>query len=416
MTKRINLIFLTLILTISLISCDSNGGSSDTGNGNVRTNYTIVSAFPLLTFDRPLGIENAGDGTNRLFVVEQRGVIQAINNNTLVNPVGSTRGINPDATSQIFLDIQDRVLFDESELGMLGLAFHPDYESNGFFYVNYIADNPLRNVISRFTVSGEDPNQADPGSELILLEIEQPHPFHNGGQLVFGPEDGLLYIALGDGGPAGGVSQESKNLTNLLGSILRIDIDNPQGNLNYGIPPDNPLFGNTSGLREEIYAYGFRNPWRMSFDPVTGSLWTGDVGELSLEEIDIVEKAKNYGWPSMEGTKCFSPSSGCDMTGLELPIWEYGRNQGKSITGGFVYRGSDLSELKGKYIYGDFVSGRIWALSFEDGIATDNTELLKIADEVSFILTSFGVDEQNELYITGFDGIIYIIVEDNGAS
>jgi len=416
MTKRKYSILLSIILIVFLISCDSNGVSSDSGNGNIGSEISIVSAFPLLTFDRPLGIENAGDGTNRLFVVEQRGVIQVINNNLLVISADATREVNLEATSQIFLDIQDRVLFDEGELGMLGLAFHPDYKDNGLFYINYIADNPLRSVISQFSVSGEDPNEADPNSEVILLEIEQPHVFHNGGQIVFGPDDGYLYISMGDGGPAFGGDGRSQDLSNLFGSILRIDVDNPEGENNYGIPSDNPFFGNTSGFREEIHAYGLRNPWRISFDPVTGDLWAGDVGEGTIEEIDIIQKGKNYGWPIMEGTNCFDPPSGCNMSGLELPIWEYGRNNGRTIIGGFVYRGSELPELEGKYIYADFVSGRIWALDSDRSSVTNNTELLRITDDDSFIITSFGIDEQNELYITGFDGNIYILVEDNDIS
>jgi len=416
MTKRKYSILLSIILIVFLISCDSNGVSSDSGNGNIGSEISIVSAFPLLTFERPLGIENAGDGTNRLFVVEQRGVIQVINNNLLVISADATREVNLEATSQIFLDIQDRVLFDEGELGMLGLAFHPDYKDNGLFYINYIADNPLRSVISQFSVSGEDPNEADPNSEVILLEIEQPHVFHNGGQIVFGPDDGYLYISMGDGGPAFGGDGRSQDLSNLFGSILRIDVDNPEGENNYGIPSDNPFFGNTSGFREEIHAYGLRNPWRISFDPVTGDLWAGDVGEGTIEEIDIIQKGKNYGWPIMEGTNCFDPPSGCNMSGLELPIWEYGRNNGRTIIGGFVYRGSELPELEGKYIYADFVSGRIWALDSDRSSVTNNTELLRITDDDSFIITSFGIDEQNELYITGFDGNIYILVEDNDIS
>ena len=416
MTKRKYSILLSIILIVFLISCDSNGVSSDSGNGNIGSEISIVSAFPLLTFERPLGIENAGDGTNRLFVVEQRGVIQVINNNLLVISADATREVNLEATSQIFLDIQDRVLFDEGELGMLGLAFHPDYKDNGLFYINYIADNPPRSIISQFSVSGEDPNEADLNSELILLEIEQPHVFHNGGQIVFGPDDGYLYISMGDGGPAFGGDGRSQDLSNLFGSILRIDVDNPEGENNYGIPSDNPFFGNTSGFREEIHAYGLRNPWRISFDPVTGDLWAGDVGEGTIEEIDIIQKGKNYGWPIMEGTNCFDPPSGCNMSGLELPIWEYGRNNGRTIIGGFVYRGSELPELEGKYIYADFVSGRIWALDSDRSSVTNNTELLRITDDDSFIITSFGIDEQNELYITGFDGNIYILVEDNDIS
>ncbi len=408
MRRSRNFALFIILAAFYLVSCDSSGDNPQVpSDPDIENKFSLVNAFPNLSFDRPLDIQNPGDGSNRLFVVEQKGVILVINNIPANNQIEvQLNGL--DATSNIFLDIQNQVLFDESELGMLGLAFHPDYENNGLFYVNYIADNPLRNVISRFAVSEDNPNIADADSEVILLEIEQPHPFHNGGQLAFGPNDGFLYISLGDGGHDS--EDNAQDLLNLLGSILRIDVDNPEGENNYGIPSDNPLFGNTSGFREEIYAYGLRNPWRMSFDSVTGALWTGDVGDQSLEEIDIVEKGKNYGWPIMEGTNCYDPPSGCDMSGLELPIWEYGRNEGRTLIGGFVYRGAELPELFGKYIYADFVSGRVWALSFDGLTVTDNTQLLRFADMDSFIITSFGIDEQNELYITGFDGNIYRLV------
>jgi len=243
---------------------------------------------------------------------------------------------------------------------------------------------------------------------VFLLELEQPLPLHEGGPLVFGPDDGFLYISFGDGGHDS--ADNAQDLSNLFGSILRIDVDNPNGVMNYGIPSDNPFFGNTSGFREEIYAYGLRNPWRISFDPVTGDLWAGDVGLKTLEEIDIIQKGRNYGWPIMEGTNCLNPPSGCDMSGLELPIWEYGHNIGRALIGGLVYRGSEFSELEGKFIYADFVSGRVWALSFDGLTATDNTQLLRFANVDSFIITSFGIDEQNELYLTGFDGIIYRLI------
>ena len=408
MRRSRNFTLFIILAAFYLVSCDSSGDNPQAPpDPGIENKFSLVNAFPNLSFDNPLDIQNPGDGSNRLFVVEQKGVILVINNiSANIQIEVQLNGL--DAISNVFLDIQNQVLFDESELGMLGLAFHPDYENNGLFYVNYIADNPLRSVISQFSVSSENPNEADSNSEVILLEIEQPHPFHNGGQLVFGPNDGFLYISVGDGGHDS--EDNAQDLLNLLGSILRIDVDNPEGENNYGIPSDNPLFGNTSGFREEIYAYGLRNPWRMSFDSVTGALWTGDVGDLSLEEIDIVEKGKNYGWPIMEGTNCHIPPSGCDMSGLELPIWEYGRNKGKSITGGFVYRGAELPELFGKYIYADFVSGRVWALSFDGLTVTDNTQLLRFANVDSFIITSFGIDEQNELYITGFDGNIYRLV------
>jgi len=404
-------VLFSILAIFYLVSCDSSGDSSTIPpappDPGIENQFSLVNAFTNISFDRPLDIQNAGDGTNRLFVVEQSGTIQVINNVPLNNQ-NEVQLNGLDVVSNVFLDIQNRVLFDENELGMLGLAFHPDYENNGLFYVNYIAENPLRNVISQFSTSAEDPNEADADSEVILLELEQPHPFHNGGQLVFGPNDGFLYISVGDGGHDS--EDNAQDLSSLLGSILRIDVDNPQGGNNYGVPSDNPLFGNSSGFREEIYAYGLRNPWRISFDPVTGDLWTGDVGDLTLEEIDIVEKGKNYGWPIMEGTNCFDPPSGCDMSGLELPIWEYGHNKGRSIIGGFVYRGSEFSELEGKFIYGDFVSGRVWALNFDGLTATENTQILRFANVDSFVITSFGIDEQNGLYVTGFDGNIYRLI------
>ncbi len=408
MRRSRNFTLFIILAAFYLVSCDSSGDNPQAPpDPGIENKFSPVNAFPNLSFDRPLDIQNPGDGSNRLFVVEQKGVILVINN-IPANIQIEVQLNGLDAISNVFLDIQNQVLFDESELGMLGLAFHPDYENNGLFYINYIADNPLGSVISQFSVSSENPNEADSNSEVILLELVQPSRVHNGGQLVFGTNDGFLYISLGDGGHDS--EDNAQDLSNLFGSILRIDVDNPEGGNNYGIPSDNPFFGNTSGFREEIYAYGLRNPWRMSFDSVTGALWTGDVGDQSLEEIDIVEKGKNYGWPIMEGTNCYDPPSGCDMSGLELPIWEYGRNKGRTLIGGFVYRGAELPELFGKYIYADFVSGRVWALSFDVLTVTDNTQLLRFANVDSFIITSFGLDEQNELYITGFDGNIYRLV------
>ena len=397
------------------VSCDSEGDTSttepdpspapspnpDPPDQDIENAFSLVNAFPNLSFDRPLDIQNSGDGTNRIFIVEQRGVIQVVDNIPAQNQNVAQRNTE---TSEVFLDIQNQVLFDESELGLLGLAFHPDYENNGLFYINYIADGPLRSVISQFSVSDEDPNLADPNSEVILLEFPQPHPFHNGGQLVFGPMDGYLYISMGDGGPASGANGNSQDLTNLLGTVIRIDVDNPEGGENYGIPSDNPFSGNMSGFREEIFAYGLRNPWRISFNPVTGDLWTGDVGESSREEINIIENGKNYGWPIMEGSLCFDPPMGCGMNGLELPLFEYGRDQGGSIIGGMVYNGNQLPELLGLFIYSDFVSGRVWALENEGTNLLDNTQLLQFDP---FSIVSFGLNEQGEPYIASFDGNIY---------
>jgi glucose/arabinose dehydrogenase len=362
---------------------------ANVSTGDLAYQYKVEVAFPNLSFTSPVGIYNAGDGSNRLFVVEQQGVIRVFNN---------TRNVT---TTNMFLDISNKV-FDGGELGLLGLAFHPNFTENGYFYVYYTADNPLRSVFSRFSISASNPNEANLTSEFILLQVLQPFQNHNGGQIAFGP-DNYLYIALGDGGGAGDPLGNGQNRSTLLGSILRIDVDSTSGGLNYSIPDDNPFVGNSQDYREEIFAYGLRNPWRFSFDPVTGWLWAADVGQSRIEEIDIVEKGKNYGWNIMEGSLCYSPSSGCNKTGLELPIWEYNHSLGFSVTGGFVYRGSRLTELKGAYVYGDYGSGRIWALWYNGTGEPVNVELV----DTSLSIPSFGVNEMSEIYICAFDGKIY---------
>ncbi len=379
----ITLIFTGFLLFFIQTSCAQN----QPGSGQNE----LEIAFPDLLFDRPVDLQNAGDGSNRLFVVEQSGIIHVFEN----NPTASTKNA--------FLDIRNKVDDSSNEEGLLGLAFHPNYKNNGFFYVNYTAASPNRTVIARYQVSAADSNVADPNSELVLMTIDKPFSNHNAGALTFGPNDGYLYITTGDGGSGGDPQGNGQNRQTLLGSILRIDVDNTDVGLNYAIPPDNPFVGNGSGFREEIYAYGMRNPWRISFDPVTGWLWAADVGQNTYEEVDIVEKGQNYGWKIMEGFHCFSPPSGCDMNGLTLPIWEYNHSIGQSITGGYVYRGSKVPELAGKYIYADFVSGRIWSLAYDGVNNAVNTELLNSTLNIA----SFGIDESRELYICAFDGRIY---------
>jgi hypothetical protein len=252
--------------------------------------------------------------------------------------------------------------------------------------------------VSRFKVSEDNPDRADADSEEIILEFHQPLTNHNGGQIAFGP-DGYLYIASGDGGGGGDPGNNAQDRTNLLGAILRIDVDNKSEDRNYAIPADNPFAGNNEGFREEIFAYGLRNPWRMSFDPVTGWLWAADVGQNRVEEINIIENGGNYGWKIMEGSSCYSPSSGCDTTGLILPIWEYthASGDGRSITGGYVYRGADYPELQGKYFYSDYVSANMWMLEY-DGINDPvNTPL----PNPGFAIASFGTDQDGELYAMG---------------
>lgn len=383
---RLSMLFLFMIF-ITATSCSQTTGPADGGEPPItERSYKVVKAFPNLTFQRPLGLRHPGDGSNHLFVVEQQGVIYRFQNDSTTTE------------KSVFLDIRDRVI-DGGERGLLGLAFHPNFEMNGYFYVNYTADNPLHTVISRFEV---DPGngQVIPGSETIILTFEQPFANHNGGAIRFGPA-GYLFIGTGDGGSSGDPRGNAQDRTALLGKILRIDVNNSENNKNYSIPPDNPYAGNKEGFREEIYAYGFRNPWRFSFDPKTGTLWVGDVGQGQWEEIDIVEKGGNYGWNIMEGDHCYN-SETCDKNGLILPIFEYSHSAGQSITGGFVYRGERLPGLKGLYIYADFISGRIWALDFSDN-NPQNTLLIHSDLNIS----SFGTDANNELYICSFDGFIY---------
>ena len=352
--------------------------------------YEVVVAFPNLSFDQPVGVYSAGDGSDRIFVVERKGVVHVFDNSENVT------------ASTVFLDITDSVISEATEEGLLGLAFHPHFFDNGYFYVDYTADNPLRTVVARYSVLQGSSNQADKNSEQVLLEVLQPFSNHNGGQLAFGP-DGYLYIALGDGGSAGDPQGNAQNRSSLLGKILRIDVDKTSGDLKYGIPSDNPFVGNTVGYREEIFAYGLRNPWRFSFDAATDWLWAADVGQNRVEEVDIIENGSNYGWNIMEGNLCYNPPQSCNQTGLQQPIWTYGRDQGISVTGGFVYRGSRLAELIGWYIYGDFGSGRIWALQYDGVNAAVNKELVK----TDLSITSFGLDEQSELYVCDFKGKIY---------
>ena len=369
------------VVTILVSSCASQAQT---------TSVEVVAAFPDLSFEQPTEIQNAGDGSNRLFVCEKFGRIKVFPNREDVQ------------SFSLFLDLSNRVV-TRSEMGLLGLAFHPDYASNGYFYVNYNISRNDSNftVISRFSRNEEDANQADLSSEVVLMEFYQPFQNHDGGQLAFGP-DGYLYIGTGDGGAGGDPLNSGQRLNSMLGKILRIDVDNQEQGRNYAIPVDNPFVDDQESL-DEIYAYGLRNPWRFSFDPETGLLWAADVGQDRYEEIDIIEKGKNYGWNTMEGWHCFVAPDDCDSTGMTGPIWEYGRSGGASITGGYVYRGDDVPELLGKYVYADFVSGKIWALSYDGTRATDNTLII---DTDEFIST-FGVDESGELYFGSFGGGLY---------
>lgn len=334
----------------------------------------------------PVDVQNAHDGSGRLFVVEQQGVIRVVSN--------ASRLPTP------FLDITSLVDFG-GEKGLLGLAFHPNYSQNRRFFVNYdrVVTGQMQTVIAEFQTSATNPNQADPTSERILFTVDQPFPNHKGGQLAFGP-DGFLYIGLGDGGSAGDPLGNGQDLQTLLGKMLRIDVDHTSPGLQYGIPPDNPFVNGTD--RGEIWAYGLRNPWRFSFDPANGRLFVGDVGQDRFEEIDILQKSGNFGWNIMEGMHCFNPMTGCNMNGLILPIAEYDHSQGEAVIGGYLYRGSAISQLVGTYLFSDFGSGTVWGLTENPPGTWTRAQLLSTGKNIS----SFGRDEAGELYLLDYSGAL----------
>ncbi|MDF1842837.1 MAG: DUF1080 domain-containing protein [Rubripirellula sp.] len=336
---------------------------------------------------RLMELTHADDGTNRLFAASQYGAIWTFENRQDVEK------------SHLFLDLRGKV-YDwkrpgANEQGLLGLAMHPNFKETGLFYVYYSHPDNKRSIVSQFSVSKTDPNRADPDSEVVLMDIPQPFQNHNGGAIEFGP-DGYLYIALGDGGFRNDPLSNGQNLGTLLGSILRIDVDHPSDGRNYGIPADNP-FVDRDGARPEIYAYGVRNPWRIAFDRETGKLWLSDVGQELWEEVLIVEKGGNYGWSIREGFHPFGEaeavSSGQDPVD---PIWEYDHQIGKSITGGRVYRSSRLPELNGKYLYADYVTGTVWALSYDaaTGKVTRNEQVVP----ESIPVLAFGEDQAGDVY------------------
>jgi len=335
---------------------------------------------------RPMVLTHAGDGTNRVFVATEQGVIHVFPNDQKARK------------TSIFLDIQDRVVYrdDQNEEGFLGLAFHPKYKENGEFFVFYTTKKAkLTNVLSRFKVSKDDPNKADPNSEEEIMRFEKPFWNHDGGTLCFGP-DGYLYLTHGDGGAANDPFDNGQNLKSLLGKVHRIDVDHKDAGKNYAIPKDNP-FINTKDARPEIWAYGLRNIWRMSFDRKTGQLWAGDVGQNLYEEIDLIEKGGNYGWNRREGLHPFGPKGRGYSKEFIDPIWEYHHDVGKCIIGGSVYRGPRLPELDSYYLYGDYVSNKIWALRYDE--AKKRVVANRPIKDRNLPMFSFGEDEKGEVYL-----------------
>ncbi len=369
-------------------------------------------AFPNLKFDRPVVMAEPGDGKGLLFVVEQNGVISSFPD----DPSTSDK--------KTFLDIRKRVNREGNEEGLLGLAFHPKYKENGEFFVYYSAMNPgyRRSVVSRFRVSKDDPRRADPaGEEPVWVSTEDPFGNHNGGCILFGP-DGMLYITLGDSGAGGDPLTTGQNPKDWFGSILRIDVDHPSDGRAYGIPSDNPARRSKAHAHwaPEVYCIGLRNVWKFSFDREGGTLWAGDVGQDLWEMVHIIKNGGNYGWSVAEGLHPFKPRQKADKASpISKPLVDYPHDRrqdknrtdvGKSITGGYVYRGQAHSELGGLYIYGDFDSGRIWGLRERDGKSILSGELTEVDPSKKLNISAFGEDAKGELYILAFDGKIHRLV------
>ena len=374
--RSIHGIVWSLSLWCSLITLSA---SSWGFSGTPDVPQSAIALQPIVKhqFSKPIFLTASPDESNRLFVLEQDGRILIIKENSVL--------------PEPFLDINEK-LSTGGERGLLGLAFHPNFSSNGRIFLNYTRAKDHATVIAEYHVSS-NPDQAKQ-NESILLVIPQPYGNHNGGMIAFGP-DGYLYIGMGDGGSGGDPKNYAQNLNELLGKFLRIDVDQSHP---YGIPSDNP-FVKKQG-RSEIFAWGLRNPWRFSFDRETGELWAGDVGQNDWEEIDVIQKGKNYGWRLLEGKHCFNPESGCRTTDSVIdPVIEYDHSSGRcSVTGGYVYRGTKILALQGTYIFGDFCTGTIW------GYQKGTTQTLLTTDQQ---ISSFGEDQDGELYVVGFGGGIF---------
>jgi glucose/arabinose dehydrogenase len=371
-------------------------------------------AFPTLTFHLPVGMEEAPDGSGRFFVLEQDGRI-----------VIAKKG--PESGEKEFLNITERKPHAGVEDGLLGLAFHPQFRSNGLFYIYYCLQDPRRTRVGEFRVSTNNPDAADLKSERVLLEVAQPFENHKGGQTSFGP-DGFLYVGLGDGGRGNDPFNNGQNTSSLLGKILRIDVNtrgvvrvgNSSKQLEYGIPPDNPFSAEPDfyeyGVCKEIWAYGFRNPWRFSWDRETGEMWAADVGQDTWEEINLVVKGGNYGWCVREGAHRFKP--GPEGAHYIDPVVEYPHNAkllsqskipdhsiGMCVIGGYVYRGKQYPALRGIYVYADYVLGTFWGFRYKDGQVREHGTLLKQPKNI----TSFAQGRDGELYAIAYEGHIFSI-------
>jgi glucose/arabinose dehydrogenase len=380
--------------------------------------------------ESPTYVATAPNDDSRLFVLEQPGLIRVVRDGQVL--------------PEPFLDLTVPVIQYASEDGVVGLVFHPDYVNNGRFFVHYITEqvgvDPAAagdagsdagdngdggssapasdagvfipagsSVISEFRVSS-NPDRAIPDSERRLLVVEQPFTNHNGGMLAFSPADGMLYLGMGDGGSRGDPTGVAQNLSKLTGKMLRIDVDGSADGLPYGIPA-----GNMTGtdVRPEVWSYGFRNPWRYTFDPCNGDLYIGDVGQFDMEEVDyepVSTGGRNYGWNILEGSICYTPTTGCDPTGTVLPIAEYSHDEGCAVISGYVYRGQNIPSLRGTYLYADYCEGRFWSLRMQGGVVTEQKEITADINPTSIpYITSFGVDNHGEMYVVAREGTIYRI-------
>jgi glucose/arabinose dehydrogenase len=379
-------------LLLALLTAPAAAHAHEPANWDPATfgeSFTLTEIVSGLS--SPTGIVDPGDGSGRLFIIEQTGTIRVLENGAL--------------RDDVFLDLSDQVS-GSSEQGLLGLAFHPGFAESGQLFVDY-TDLDGDTVVARYQVDSGDPNLADPDSAEQVLTVDQPFPNHNGGDLAFGP-DGYLYIALGDGGSQGDPNGNGQNPGTLLGSILRIDVDSTTGDLPYGIPEDNP-FADSAGGAPEVYIYGLRNPWRFSFDRDTGDLYIADVGQNMIEEINMLpageQAGANLGWNILEGSACYLASD-CRPDGTVLPVTEYSHDFGCSVTGGYVVRGGLIPALEGVYLFADYCSGLLW------GTARDAEGAWQTSDpvETGLNISSFGQGPDGEIYVVDLNGSVYQVV------
>ncbi|MEO8612191.1 MAG: PQQ-dependent sugar dehydrogenase [Chloroflexota bacterium] len=383
---RKGLIFSLVLLLVAVSVSIVHGQDAARTTAPDGSKYQLVEVASDLT--RPVFLTHAGDGSGRMFIVEQGGKIRVMNDGKLLETP--------------FLDVSKIVARDANERGLLGLAFHPDYKQNGQFFIDY-TDTQGDTSIARYIVSTDNPDVAASDSGEVILHIHQPYANHNGGDIMFGP-DGYLYIGMGDGGSGGDPQGNGQNPAALLAKILRIDVNGTDGDKLYAIPADNP-YVNNAALAPEVWAMGVRNPWRYSFDRQTGDLYIGDVGQNQYEEVDFQpadsKGGENFGWNIMEGLHQYSGAAVPD--GLTSPFFEYSHSDGGcSVTGGYVYRGEALPDLQGVYLFGDYCSGNVWA-SYRDAAGAWQTNLFM---QTQFQISSFGEDESGEVYLINHGGSV----------